>query len=64
MKCPYCGSEHISEAVSLCEDNDELAALGIEIPKIQQCRSCKATLSPVEFTINSEAYQAAYDRSH
>lgn len=40
-------------------DISALVALGLEVPMIDQCLDCKATLAPEAFTVGSDAYEKA-----
>ena len=60
-RCPYCGHNETRGAISLViGDASALAELGIEVPMIDQCLSCKATLAPEAFVENSNAYNKAH----
>lgn len=59
-RCPYCGSINIDQPQPLVKAGaEELVALGISVPMIQQCQACKATLSPKAFVVGSSDYRAA-----
>lgn len=59
-RCPYCGHNETRGAIPLVKgDISELVALGIEVPMIDQCLSCKATLAPAAFIEGSAAYEKA-----
>ncbi len=58
--CPYCGHNKTRGAQPLVKgDISELVALGIEVPMIDQCTACKATLKPQAFIVGSDAYREA-----
>jgi hypothetical protein len=60
-RCPYCGHNKTRGAQPLVKgDISELVALGIEVPMIDQCLHCKATLSPGAFIVGSDAYHNAH----
>ena len=60
-RCPYCGSIRIDRPQPLLTSGaEEMAALGIQVPMIQQCQDCKATLNPSAFVVGSPDYSAAY----
>ena len=61
MTCPYCGNTRkFSKPIPLCKEMPK--ELGIEVPLIQQCQVCGATLSPQAFQPGTERYAQAQDR--
>jgi len=50
--CPYCGSTNLSEPRCVVNEISrmQLEAMGIEVPMIQMCQACDATLDPKHFT--------------
>jgi hypothetical protein len=46
MKCPYCGSQHISDSTPVCFG----MPAGIVVPVVRQCLDCEATLSEEAYT--------------
>jgi hypothetical protein len=65
MKCPYCGNTAQDRGFSapepLCSGLpvDVAERLGIQVPMIQQCLGCTATLSPAAFTPGTEKFAHA-----
>lgn len=57
IECPYCGHNETKGPQSLVKGSTaQLVALGIEVPMIDQCLSCKATLAPIAFVKGSDVY--------
>ncbi len=67
--CPYCGNREqslflppkplVSEASYAV-----LQRLGLDIPSIQMCKRCNATLAPSAFVAGTPQYAEAYARVH
>lgn len=57
LQCPYCSGVQLSVPTLLVKGGvEELLAMGIQVPQIQQCLSCKATLSPKAFVVGTAEY--------
>lgn len=61
--CPYCDSDNLDAPQPLVREGTEaLIALGIEIPHIQMCQDCDATLSPNAFIQGTKEYHECSNR--
>ena len=56
--CPLCGSSNLSEPQPIVTGGaEELRALGIEVPMIQQCECCTRTGTPESFVTGSPEWE-------